>query len=173
MAGGPGLDLGEIDRLDSRFKLRLAACIILVTLLSSVVGFLAADAGAREDENARQAERYAVAAMAEDAEAYVEFYGGLAGYAEAQPAELRRRMAEARDLAIPGGYAGHAARWKDAGADLADLSALLAGAYPEEAAQRHLPGPLPPGRPGLAAPGRPGAPPPTPGACGPSGTRPS
>ena len=69
MAGGPGLDLGDIDRLDSRFKRRLATCIILVTLLSSVVGFLAADAGAREDEHAREAERNAVAAMAEDAEA--------------------------------------------------------------------------------------------------------
>ena len=62
----------------------------------------------------------------------------LAGYAEAQPAELRRRMAEARDLAVPGGYAGDAARWKEAGGTLADLSSLLAGAYPGEAAQRHF-----------------------------------
>lgn len=138
MAGGPGLDLGDIDRLDSRFKRRLAACIILVTLLSSVVGFLAADAGAREDENAREAERYAVAAMAEDAQAYVEFYGGLAGYAETQPVELRRRAAEARDLAVPGGYGVDAARWKAAAGDLADLSSLLAGVYPEQEAQRHF-----------------------------------
>jgi tetratricopeptide (TPR) repeat protein len=138
MADGPGMDLGDIDRLDSRFKRRLAACIVLVTLLSSVVGFLAADAGAREDEHAREAERTAVAAMAEDAEAYVEFYGGLAGYAEAQPAELRRWMAEARELAVPGGYTGDAMRWKAAGGKLADLSSLLAGAYPEEAAQRHF-----------------------------------
>jgi tetratricopeptide (TPR) repeat protein len=137
MAGGPALDLGDIDRLDSRFKRRLATCIILVTLLSSVVGFLAADAGAREDEHAREAERNAVAAMAEDAEAYVQFYGELAGYAEAQPAELRRRVAEARELVIPGGYAGDADRWKTAGRDLADLSSRLGpGAYPEEAAQR-------------------------------------
>jgi tetratricopeptide (TPR) repeat protein len=138
MADGPGLDLGDIDRLDSRFKRRLAACIILVTLLSSVVGFLAADAGAREDESAREAERTAVAAMAEDAEAYVHFYGELAGYAEAQPAELRRRVAEARDLAVPGGYAGDATRWKAAGGQLADLSSPLAGAYPEATAQRRF-----------------------------------
>jgi tetratricopeptide (TPR) repeat protein len=138
MTDGPGLDLGDIDRLDSRFKRRLAACIILVTLLSSVVGFLAADAGAREDESAREAERTAVAAMAEDAEAYVHFYGELAGYAEAQPAELRRRVAEARDLAVPGGYAGDATRWKAAGGQLADLSSPLAGAYPEATAQRRF-----------------------------------
>jgi hypothetical protein len=137
VAGGPGLDLGDIDRLDSRFKRRLATCIILVTLLSSVVAFLAADSGAREDENAREAERTAVAAMAEDAEAYVAYYGGLAGYAEAQPALLRRWVAEARALVVPDGYAGDAARWEAAGGSLADLWRLLeAGADPEFAARR-------------------------------------
>jgi hypothetical protein len=125
VAAGPGLDLGDIDRLDSRFKRRLATCIILATLLSSVVALLAADAGAREDENAREAERNAVAAMAEDAQAYVAYYGGLAGYAEAQPALLRRWVAEARALVVPDGYAGDAARWAAAGGSLADLSELL------------------------------------------------
>ena len=131
MAAGPELDLGDIDRLDNRFKRRLAACIILVTLLSSVVAFLAADAGARADENAREAERNAAAAMAEDAEAYVRFFGGLAGFAEAQPVELRRWVAESRALALPGGDRGDAARWRKAARSLADLSPLLeAGADP-------------------------------------------
>ena len=155
MAGGPGLDLGDIDRIDSRFKRRLAACIILVTLLSSVVGFLAADAGAREDENAREAERYAVAAMAEDAEAYVGFYGGLAGYAEAQPAELRRRMAEARDLAGPGWLRGRR-RPVEGGRRRPGRPVVAAGGrLPGGGGAAPLPGPLPPGRPGLAAPGGP------------------
>jgi tetratricopeptide (TPR) repeat protein len=133
VATGPELDLGDINRLDNRFKRRLAACIILVTLLSSVVAFLAADAGARSDENAREAERNAVAAMAEDAEAYVEFFGGLAGFAEAQPVELRRWVAESRAIALPGGDTGDAARWRKAAHSLADLSPLLeAGADPRD-----------------------------------------
>jgi tetratricopeptide (TPR) repeat protein len=132
VAAGPEFDLGDIDRLDNRFKRRLAACIILVTLLSSVVAFLAADAGARSDENAREAQRNAAAAMAEDAEAYVRFFGGLAGFAEAQPVELRRWVAESRALALPGGDTGDAARWRKAARSLADLSPLLeAGADPQ------------------------------------------
>ena len=132
MAAGPELDLGDIDRLDNRFKRRLAACIILVTLLSSAVAFLAADAGARSDENAREAERSAATAMAEYAEAYVEFFGALAGFAEAQPVELRRWVAESRAIALPGGDPGDTARWRGAAHSLADLSPLLeAGADPQ------------------------------------------
>jgi hypothetical protein len=138
MADEPGRDLGDIDRLDSRFKRRLATCIILVTLLSSVVAFLEADAGAREDENSREAERHAVAAMAEDAEAYVAYYGGLASYAEAQPALLRRWVAEARALVVPDGYAGDAARWAAAGGSLADLWRLLEPDADSEVAARRL-----------------------------------
>jgi len=137
MAAGPELDLGDMDRLDSRFKRRLATRIILVSLLSSVVAFLAADAGAREDENTREAERNAVAAMAEDAVTYVEYYGGLAGYAEAQPADLRRSVAEARAQLALDGYSGDAARWRAASGSLANLSPLLEpNADPAGAAQR-------------------------------------
>jgi tetratricopeptide (TPR) repeat protein len=125
MAAGPALDLGDIDNLDTRFKRRLAARIILVTLLSSVVAFLAADAGAREDERAREAERNAVGAMAADASAYVDYYGGLAGYAEAQPFELRRWVAESRAVLVPDGYAGDAEQWRMARESLANLSPLL------------------------------------------------
>jgi tetratricopeptide (TPR) repeat protein len=136
VAAGPELDLGDIDRLDNRFKRRLAACIILVTLLSSAVALLAANAGARSDENAREAERNAAAAMAEDAQAYVEFFGGLAGFAEAQPVELRRWVAESRALAFPAGDAGDAARWQQAARSLANLSPLLeAGTASEDEAE--------------------------------------
>ena len=116
MAGGPELDLGDSDRLDSRSRRRRVACIVLVSLLSSVVALLAADAGARADERAREAERSAVTAMAADASAYVEYFGGLAGYAEAQPAELRRWVAEERALAVPDGAAVDAARPPTSGA---------------------------------------------------------
>jgi tetratricopeptide (TPR) repeat protein len=136
VAAGPELDLGDIDRLDSRSRRRLAACIVLVSLLSSVVALLAADAGARADERAREAERSAVAAMAADARAYVEYFGGLAGYAEAQPAELRRWVAEARALAVPDGAAADAARWRSARAALADLSPPADEPDPDAAAQR-------------------------------------
>jgi tetratricopeptide (TPR) repeat protein len=136
VAGGPELDLGDIDRLDSRSRRRLAACIVLVSLLSSVVALLAADAGARADERAREAERSAVVAMAADARAYVEYFGGLAGYAEAQPAELRRRMAEARALAVPDGVAAEAARWRSARDALADLAPPASEPDPDAAAQR-------------------------------------
>ena len=136
MAGGPELDLGDIDQLDSRSRRHLAACIVLVSLLSSVVALLAADAGARADERAREAERSAVAAMAADARAYVEYFGGLAGYAEAQPAELRRWVAEARALAVPDGAAGDAARWRSARDALADLSPPASEPDPDAAAQR-------------------------------------
>jgi tetratricopeptide (TPR) repeat protein len=138
VAGGPELDLGDIDRLDSQFKRRLAACIVLVSLLSSAVAFLAADAGARADESAREAERSAVAAMAADAKAYVQYYGGLAGYAEAQPAELRRWVAEARALAVPDGYSGDAARWRSIREALADLSPAPGG-DPDAAVERSFP----------------------------------
>ena len=136
MAGGPELDLGDIDRLDSRYRRHLAACIVLVSLLSSVVALLAADAGARADERAREAERSAVTAMAADASAYVEYFGGLAGYAEAQPAELRRWVAEARALAVPDGAADDAARWRSARDDLADLTPPASEPDPDAAAQR-------------------------------------
>jgi tetratricopeptide (TPR) repeat protein len=135
VAGGPELDLGDIDRLDRRSRRYLAACIVLVSLLSSVVGLLAADAGARADERAREAERSAVVAMAADARAYVEYFGGLAGYAEAQPAELRRWVAEARALAVPDGAAADAARWRSARDALADLSPP-SEPDPDAAAQR-------------------------------------
>jgi tetratricopeptide (TPR) repeat protein len=136
VAGGPELDLGDIDRLDSRSRRRLAACIVLVSLLSSVVALLAADAAARADERAREAERSAVAAMAADARAYVEYFGGLAGYAEVQPAELRRWVAEARALAVPDGAAADAARWRSARDALADLSPPVSEPDPDAAAQR-------------------------------------
>jgi hypothetical protein len=135
VAGAPELDLGDIDRLDSRSRRHLAACIVLVSLLSSVVALLAADAGARADERAREAERSAVAAMAADARAYVEYFGGLAGYAEAQPAELGRWVAEARALAAPDGAAADAAPWRSASDALADLP-LVSEPDPETAAQR-------------------------------------
>jgi tetratricopeptide (TPR) repeat protein len=136
VTGGPELDLGDIDQLDSRSRRRLAACIVLVSLLSSVVALLAADAGARADERAREAERSAVAAMAADASAYVEYFGGLAGYAEAQPAELRRWVAEERALAVPDGAAADAARWRLARDALADLSPPASEPDPDAAAQR-------------------------------------
>jgi tetratricopeptide (TPR) repeat protein len=136
VAGGPELDLGDIDQLDSRSRRHLAACIVLVSLLSSVVALLAADAGARADERAREAERSAVVAMAADARAYVEYFGGLAGYAEAQPAELRRWVAEARALAVPDGAAADAARWRSARDALADLSPPASEPDPDAAAQR-------------------------------------
>jgi tetratricopeptide (TPR) repeat protein len=136
VAGGAELDLGDIDRLDSRSRRHLAACIVLVSLLSSVVALLAADAGARADERAREAERSAVTAMAADARAYVEYFGGLAGYAEAQPAELRRSVAEARALAGTDGAAADAARWRSAGDALADLSPPASEPDPDAAAQR-------------------------------------
>jgi tetratricopeptide (TPR) repeat protein len=136
VAGGPELDLGDIDRLDRRSRRHLAACIVLVSLLSSVVALLAADAGARADERAREAERSAVAAMAADARAYVEYFGGLAGYAEAQPAELRHQMAEARALAVPDGAAADVARWRSASDALADLSPPASEPDPDAAAQR-------------------------------------
>jgi tetratricopeptide (TPR) repeat protein len=136
VAGGPELDLGDIDQLDSRSRRHLAACIVLVSLLSSVVALLAADAGARADERAREAERSAVAAMAADARAYVEYFGGLAGYAEAQPAELRRWAAEARALAVPDGAAADAARWRSARNALADLSPPVSEPDPDAAVQR-------------------------------------
>ncbi|HWD45919.1 MAG TPA: tetratricopeptide repeat protein [Actinomycetota bacterium] len=136
MAGGPELDLGDIDRLDSRSRRHLAACIVLVSLLSSVVALLAADAGARADERTREAERSAVTAMAADARAYVEYFGGLASYAEAQPAELRRSVAEARALAGTDGAAADAARWRSAGDALADLSPPASEPDPDAAAQR-------------------------------------
>jgi tetratricopeptide (TPR) repeat protein len=125
VAGGPELELGDIDKLDTRFKRRLAACILLVTLLSSIVAYLAADAGAREDESAREAQRSAVAAMADDAGMYVDYYGALAVYAEAQPFAQRRRVDESRALLVPGGYRGRAERWRAAGDSLGDLSPLL------------------------------------------------
>ena len=136
MAGGPELDLGDIDQLDSRSRRHLAVCIVLVSLLSSVVALLAADAGARADERAREAERSAVVAMAAGARAYVEYFGGLAGYAEAQPAELRRWVAEARALAVPDGAAADAARWRSARDALADLSPPASEPDPDAAAQR-------------------------------------
>ena len=136
MAAGPELDLGDIDQLDSRSRRRLAACIVLVSLLSSVVALLAAAAGARADERAREAERSAVAAMAADASAYVEYCGGLAGYAETQPAARRRRTAEARALAVPDGAAADAARWRLARDALADLSPPASEPDPDAAAQR-------------------------------------
>jgi tetratricopeptide (TPR) repeat protein len=101
-----------------------------------VVALLAADAGARADERAREAERSAVVAMAADARAYVEYFGGLAGYAEAQPAGLRRWEAEARALAVPDGAAGDAAGWRSAGDALADLSPPASEPDPDAAAQR-------------------------------------
>lgn len=125
MAGGPALDLGDLDHLDTRFKQRLAARIILVTLLSGAVAFLAADAGAREDESAREAERSAVAAMADDARAYVDYFGGLAGYAEAQPFERRRWVSESRALLLPGSYGSDAEQWRAARESLTNLSPLL------------------------------------------------
>jgi hypothetical protein len=63
VAGGPELDLGDIDRLDSRFKRRVATAIILVTLLSSIVAYLAADAGIVVAPNEAAAHRGAAAAF--------------------------------------------------------------------------------------------------------------
>jgi tetratricopeptide (TPR) repeat protein len=137
MAAGPQLDLGDIDRLDSRFKRRLATRIVLVSLLSSIVAFLAADAGARENENTREAERSAVAAMAEDAETYVEYFGGVAGYAEAQPFELRRWAAEGRAL-VASGYTDDARRWRTADTRLANLSPLLQSGRYQEDPERYI-----------------------------------
>jgi tetratricopeptide (TPR) repeat protein len=125
MAGGPELDLGDIDRLDSRFKRRVATGIILVTLLSSVVAYLAADAGAREDQSAREAQRSAVTAMADDAGMLVDYYGAVAGYAEVQPFEQRRWVDELRAVLVPDRYAGRPAQWREAGQSLGDLSPLL------------------------------------------------
>jgi tetratricopeptide (TPR) repeat protein len=125
VAGGPELDLGEIDKLDSRFKRRLATGIILVTLLSSIVGYLAADAGAREDQSAREAQRSAVRAMADDAGMFVDYYGALAGYAEAQPFEQRRWVDELRAVLAPDRYGGRAEQWREAGESLGGLSPLL------------------------------------------------
>jgi tetratricopeptide (TPR) repeat protein len=125
VAGGPELDLGDIDRLDSRFKRRVASAIILVTLLSSVVAYLAADAGAREDRSVREAQRAAVAAMADDAGMFVDYYGALAGYAEVQPFEQRRRIDELRAALIPDRYTGRGEQWRAAGESLRDLSPLL------------------------------------------------
>jgi tetratricopeptide (TPR) repeat protein len=125
VASGPELDLGDIDRLDSRFKRRLAAGIILVTLLSSIVGYLAADAGAREDQSAREAQRSAVRAMADDAGMLVDYYGAVAGYAEVQPFEQRRWVDELRAVLAPDRYGGRAAQWRAAGQSLGGLSPLL------------------------------------------------
>ena len=135
MAGGPELDLGDIDQLDRRSRRHLAACIVLVSLLSSVVALLAADAGAQADERAREAERSAVVAMAADARAYVEYFGGLASYAEAQPAELRRWVAEAAPWPSPTAPQD-AARWRSASDALADLSPPASEPDPDAAAQR-------------------------------------
>jgi tetratricopeptide (TPR) repeat protein len=125
VAGGPELDLGDIDRLDSRFKRRVATAIILVTLLSSIVAYLAADAGAREDQGAREAQRSAVTAMADDAGMLVDYYGAVAGYAEVQPFEQRRWVDELRAVLVPDRYAGRPAQWRAAGRSLGDLSPLL------------------------------------------------
>jgi tetratricopeptide (TPR) repeat protein len=138
VTGGPALDLGDIDDLDTRFKRRLAARIILVTLLSSVVAFLAADASAREDESAREAERNAVATMADDTRAYVDYFGGLAGYAEAQPFELRRWVSESRAQLLPDSYTRHAKQWQMAGDALANLSPLVEPGRYRDDPQRYL-----------------------------------
>ncbi|MER6518511.1 hypothetical protein ABT246_16855 [Streptomyces sp. NPDC001553] len=120
------LNAPDVDPVDTPFKRRLALSVALIALLGSVLGYAASYAGTREDEAAREAQKYAVLAMSEQSAALAQFYDYLGEFTTTTVFKQRKEIADARAnlLAIPGESAS-ADHWKQASSRLVELSPTL------------------------------------------------
>jgi tetratricopeptide (TPR) repeat protein len=122
----PELDTPEIDEVDTVYKRRLAISVALIALFGGLVGFAASDAGARQAELGREAQRASVSALAAQNDAANAYYESFGNYVEASTLNRQRDMARvAAELLGDDGAAAQARAWDAAGRQVGDVSTLL------------------------------------------------
>jgi tetratricopeptide (TPR) repeat protein len=124
----PPLELPDLDIPDTPFKRRTALAVAVLAFVGGLLGVGAGLAADRADAQGRDAQRAAVAAMADRSTAYAQFYDVLGGHTEVRGVQQRLEMARFRaSLAPRGDDAAAAAEWEQAAGALQDLSLDLAG----------------------------------------------
>ncbi|MBV1856013.1 tetratricopeptide repeat protein [Catellatospora tritici] len=135
----PDLDLEPTDpeptdaefdhELDTAFKRRLAVSVALIALLGGLVGFAAADAGARQATVGREAQRSSVLALADQNSAQDAFYEDAANYMEVSTIARRGDIAEiTAELLGDPKAAADAKTWRAAATKVTDVSKVLTDA---------------------------------------------
>ena len=93
----PELSVPEVDEVDTVYKRRLAISVALIALFGGIVGFAASDAGAREAEIGREAQRSSATALAAQYEAANAYYESFGNYVEGSMRNRRRNMPQRRE----------------------------------------------------------------------------
>ncbi|MDI1461344.1 hypothetical protein QEZ54_10225 [Catellatospora sp. KI3] len=114
------------NELDTVFKRRVAVSVALIALLGGLIGFAAADAGARQATVGREAQRSSVLALADQNSAQDAFYEDAANYMEVSTITRRGDIAEiTAELLGDAKAAADAKTWRAAAAKVSDVSKVL------------------------------------------------
>jgi tetratricopeptide (TPR) repeat protein len=120
------LPLPEIEEVDTPYKRRLALAVALLALFGGLVAFAASDAGVREAQTARDAQRASIAALSRQNGVATKVYEDFANYVDASTLKRQHDIAVVEaELLGRIERTDEAASWEEARKSVSDVSALL------------------------------------------------
>ncbi|WP_433367691.1 tetratricopeptide repeat protein [Streptosporangium sp. CA-115845] len=124
------LESPAVEDLDTPYKRHLSLAVVLIALLGGALGYLASDAGAREDRTMRDAQRAAITAMSEHITVEAEAEENRVNLGAMTPLKQRHDLDAIRaELLERRAESAAATRWKRAYSQVQSTSALTSGKY--------------------------------------------